>query len=144
MYIGSGHNLKIMNDDLPVVINNQLLPRERSFTCLGVKLNETLEWNEHIEMICKKVAAGIGMMKRIKPFIPANSLQTIYCALIQPYFDYCSPLWGVCNKQLKDKLQKFQNRAARIIAGASFETRSADVFRSLAWDDLETIKTVYN
>ena len=95
-------------------------------------------WNEHIEMIYKKVAAGIGMMKRIKPFVPANTLQTIYCALIQPYFDYCSPLWGVCNKQLKDKLQKFQNRAARIIAGASFETRSADVLRSLAWDDLET------
>ncbi len=89
-------------------------------------------------MICKKVAAGIGMMKRIKPFVPANTLQTIYCALIQPYFDYCSPLWGVCNKQLKDKLQKFQNRAAGIIAGASFETRSADVLRSLAWDDLET------
>ena len=78
MYIGSRHNLKIMNDDLPVVINNQLVPRERSFTCLGVKLDETLEWNEHIEVICKKGAAGIGMMKRIKPFVPANTLQTIY------------------------------------------------------------------
>ena len=95
MYIGSRHNLKIMNDDLPVVINNQLVPRERSFTCLGVKLDETLEWNEHIKVICKKVAAGIGMMKRIKPFVPANTLQTIYQALIQPYFDCCSPLWGV-------------------------------------------------
>ena len=135
-----------MNDDFPVVINNQPVPRERSFTCLGVKLDETLEWNEHIEMIYKKVAAGIGMMKRIKPFVPANTMQTIYCALIQPYFDYCSLLWGVCNKQLKDKLQKFQNRAARIIAGASFETRSADVLRSLAWDDLKirrcTIKSI--
>jgi hypothetical protein len=45
MYIGSWHNLKIMNDDLPVVINNQLVLRERSFTCPGVKLDETLEWN---------------------------------------------------------------------------------------------------
>ena len=130
MYIGSRHNLKTMNDDLSVVINNQPVPREWSFICLGVKLDETLEWNGHIE--------HIGMMKRIKPFVPANTSQTIYCELIQPYFDYCSPLWGVCNKQLKDKLQKFQNRAARIIAGASFETRSADVLRSLAWDDLET------
>ncbi len=65
MYIGSRHNLKTMNDDLPVVINNQPVPRERSFTYLGVKLDETLEWNEHIEMICKTVAAGIGMMKRM-------------------------------------------------------------------------------
>ena len=87
MYIGSRHNLKtIMNDDLPVVINNQLVPRERSFTCLGVKLDETLEWNEHIDVICKKVAAGIGMMKRIKPFVPAcqhltNNLPSVNTAL---------------------------------------------------------------
>ena len=93
----SRHNLKTMNDDLSVVITNQPVPREGSFICLGVKLDETLEWNEHIEMICKKVAAGIGTMKRIKPFVPANTLQTIYCALIQPYFDYCSHLWFATN-----------------------------------------------
>ena len=67
-----------------------------------------------------------GMMKRIKPYVPAYTLQTIYSALIQPYFDYCSPLWEVC-KTLKDKLQKFPNRAAKIIAWVSFDTRSADV-----------------
>ena len=51
-----------------------------------------LEWNDHIQMICKKVAAGIGMMKRIKPYVPAYTLKTIYSALTQPYFDYCSTL----------------------------------------------------
>ena len=38
--------------------------RSFAFTCLGVELDKSLEWNDHIEMICKKVAAGIGMMKR--------------------------------------------------------------------------------
>jgi hypothetical protein len=46
--------------------------------------------------------------------------------LIQPYFDYCSPLWDICGTPLLDKLQKFQNRAARIIAGASYEIESAN------------------
>jgi hypothetical protein len=41
-----------------------------------------------LKRFVKKVAAGIGMMKRIKPFAPANTSQTIYQALIQPYFDY--------------------------------------------------------
>ena len=59
---------------------------------------------------------------------------------MQPYFDYCSPLRGVCNETLKDKLHKFKNRAAKIIAGVSFDTRSAksDVLRSLGWNELET------
>ena len=137
MYIGSSHNIKTVNCDSSIMINNQPVPRVRSFTCLGVKLDEILEWDDHIERICKKVAASIGTMKRIKPYVPANTLQTIYSALIQPYFDYCSPLWGVCNKTLKDRLQKFQNRAAKIIAGVSLDTRSAEVLGSLGWNELE-------
>ena len=54
-------------------------------------------------------------MRRIKPFVPEGSLVTLYKALIQPYFDYCSPLWDTCDKTLKDKLQILQNRAARVI-----------------------------
>ena len=37
---------------------------------LGVELDENLESNDHIEMICKKAAVGIGMVKRIKPMFP--------------------------------------------------------------------------
>ena len=89
-------------------------------------------------MFCKKVGAGIGSLKRIESYVPANTLISIYNALIQPYFDYCSSLWGVCNKTLRDNFIKFQNRAARIIAGASYEIRSADVLRTLDWENLET------
>ena len=53
-----------------------------------------------------------------------------------------SPLGGGGggNKTLRglDHLQKFQNRAARIIAGASYEIGSADVLRNLDWENLET------
>ncbi len=41
------------------------------------------------------------------------------------------------NGLFKDKLQKFQNRAARIIAGANYEVNSADVLDSLDWETLE-------
>ena len=97
---------------------------------------------DFVEAICKKVGAGIGTLKRIKPFVPAQMLQPIYSALIQPYFDYCSPLWDTCNKTLKDKLQKYQNRGARIIAGASYKIRSADVLQALEWEDLESRRII--
>ena len=54
-----------------------------------------------------------------------------------PYFDYCSPLWDTCSKGLQDKLQKFQNRAARVISGVNYETRSSDVLESLGWETLD-------
>ena len=136
--MGSNHSLAKIDNEFPVMINDQLIPRVHSISCLGVKLDETLNWDEHIGMVCKKVGAGIGILKRIKPYVFASTLISIYNALIQHYFDYCSPLWGVCNKTLRYNLQKFQSRAARIIAGASYETRSADVLRTLDWENLET------
>ncbi len=62
---------------------------------------------------------------------------TIYKALVQPYFDYCSTLWGNCGKSLKDKLQKFQSRAARVITGASYDVRSTDILTTLSWETLD-------
>ena len=73
-----------------------------------------------------------------KPYVPVNILTFISNTLIQPYFDYCFLLWVVCNKTLKDVLLKLQNRAAGVIARGSYEIRSADVLRSLGWENLET------
>ena len=69
--------------------------------------------------------AGIGALRRIKPFVPLCTLVTLYRSLIEPYFDYYLPLWDTCGKQLKDKLQKIQNRAGRVITGLSYDVRSA-------------------
>ncbi len=38
---------------------------------------------------------------------------------------------------LIDKLQKLQNRAARVITGTTYETRSHDVLKELHWQPLK-------
>ena len=85
------------------MINDQPIPRVHSISCLGVKLDETSNWEKHIDLVCKKVGTGVGILRRIKPYVPANILILIYNALIQPYFDYCSPLWGVCTKTYTER-----------------------------------------
>jgi hypothetical protein len=61
-----------------------------------------------------KYKISIGAIKRAKPYVDINTLQTIYKALVKPYFNYCSTLLGNCGKLLQDKLQRFQSRAARV------------------------------
>ena len=126
--------------DLPnaISIDNNLVSRVTSNKCLGVLLDEKLTFETHIEYISIKACAGIGALRRIKSFVPLCTLVTLYRSLIQPYFDYCSPLWDTCGKQLKDKLQKIQNRAGRVITGSSYDVRSTDVLNNLKWKTLET------
>ena len=49
----------------------------------------------------------------------------MYNALLMPYFNHCSAVWGNINKGIADKLQKMQNRAARIPTFSNYEVRSS-------------------
>ena len=64
-------------------------------------------------------------------------LSSIYSALVQPYFDYCTFVWGICNKFLATKLQKRQNRAARILTFSPYDASVDNLFTSFAWKKLE-------
>jgi hypothetical protein len=74
-------------------------------------------------------------MRRMKPFVPVETLRLIYNALVQSYFDYFSPFWDTCGSGLREKLQRLQNRATRVITGSAFDIRSIDVLNMLGWNN---------
>ena len=88
---------------------------------LGLTIDDRLSWSNHVDEICH--------------FISANTSLQIYNALILPHFDYCSPVWDCLSGQSSDKLQTFQNRAARVITKLPFDT-SANLLDTLKWEKL--------
>ena len=50
-------------------------------------------------------------------------------------WDDCVHLFA-CESTLKEKLEKLQNRAARIITGASYDVRSTDLLHALSLENL--------
>ena len=74
--------------------------------------------------------------KEIRPFVSQNIAIQKYKALIEPHFEYCSPVWHEVNNKLSNKLQKLQNRAARTITQSNFDTSSSYLRNLLGWDDL--------
>lgn len=78
----------------------------------------------HLENIVKKVSACLGAIKGVRNLVPRETLIMIYKALIQPYFDYCSSVWGSIDVCHSERLQKLQNRAARLITLFDLNVRS--------------------
>jgi len=56
--------------------------------------------------------------------------------LVQPHFNYCSIAWGNCGKKLSEKLEKLQNRAARILTSSSYDADAGYLLQQLRWKDL--------
>ena len=98
-------------------MNITVTPLERviKHKSLGVQIDESLNWCLHIHTISKKISAGIAILRCVSHFIPFDTRVNMYNALVMPYFNYCGAVWGNINKGLADKLQKLQNRVARIL-----------------------------
>ena len=57
-------------------------------------------------------------------------------AKLYQHFDYCSPVWDGLSGCLSDKLQKLQNRAARVITQSPFDMSSNLLLAMLKWEKL--------
>ena len=136
MLIGSRQRINTFQSTPLLVINNVPVKQVSHTKSLGVHIDENLSWNVHIEKLSKKVASGIGALKRIRPYVPFTTMQLIYKCLVQPYFDYCSAVWDSCSSYLVNKLQKLQNRAARVLTSSSYDTNADYLFESLGWKNL--------
>ena len=142
MITGSHYRLMYLNYEDPCirVTNQQLMPRANSCEYLGIEVGEALGWQCQTDVICEKVSAGIGALKRIRPgLVPRRTLLQMHEAIFPPYLDYCSEIWGcICKIQCDhDRLHRLQNRARIIIGFRDFNTRSADILHYLRWNNLE-------
>ena len=142
MYFASDYNLSNLGIFVidPLKIGEQPITRVRSTKSLGVVFDQRLVWEEHVDSLCKRVSSGLAALKQARQYVPQDTLLMIYNAVIKPLFDYCDVVWGNLNKTLMARLQKLQNRAARIITRKGYDVRSADIRKELRWDDLETIR----
>lgn len=57
-------------------------------------------------------------------------------------FDYCSVVWGNCGKTLRDKLQRLQNRAARVLPNSNYDANASLLLHDLGWHNLETQRQI--
>ena len=101
-------------------------------------IDDNLSWNVHIDKTSKKIASGIGALKRCRLFVPQTTLQSIYNALIQPHFDYCREVWGHYGAILANNLQILQNCGTRNLTFSSVDSSSGPSFEQLDWKRLDT------
>ena len=121
MLMGSRQKLSTFSRSPSITIDGASINQVASTKSRGMSIDENLSWSLHSDKISRKIACGIGTLKPSRSFIPFETLLCIYNALVRPHFDYCSVVWGNCNKILATKLPKLQNRAAQILTFSSLK-----------------------
>ena len=153
LVVGSRKRLKDINDDRVAkpsfVVGEANVSIVENIKYLGVIVDKHLSWDEQISAVTKKVSRGLGMLRFSKKYLPIVTVQKMYRSLVEPYFRYSCPVWGVAGINAINRLQKLQNRAARIVTNSAYDASALPIIKKLGWPTIneliesETLKMVY-
>ena len=121
---------------LSIKMNNQIIDVVKETKFLGVTLDEKLSWSKHIQNVSNKVSKGIGIIKKLRPFLNRSTLVDLYYAFVYPFLTYCIHVWGTACAVHLSKLTVLQKRAIRIIAGVSYRTHTDPILKNLSLSNL--------
>ena len=90
MLIGTTQALSKIGNLLAVRVNGQLIRRVYKSKYLGLIVDDKLSWKDHIDLISSKIRRNIGVMKRVREYVPGDILILLYRTLVEPYLRYCN------------------------------------------------------
>ena len=106
MLFGSKMKLSKIENPISIHIEQNHIKQVDSFKYLGVWLDPSLEWKDHVTKTSKKIGSRIALLGRSKRFLPSEGLKLLGNALILPLFEYCCNAWTSCAQNVKDVLIK--------------------------------------
>ena len=124
-----------------LTINDHVIERVTDFNFLGLTFDEHMSWNSHINKISIKITKTVGVLSRLKRFLPQDILLTIYNALIMPHIQYGILCWG----HKSSRIYNLQKRAMRLITNSKYNAHSEPIYKKLKClkvSDIFTLKTL--
>ena len=101
---------------------------------LGFKINEYMSWNSHAKKVSYKVSRVLGIMKRLKYFLPFSALRLMSQSLVNCHLQFCIIVWGF----EYNRVYNLQNNAFRIMAGSKYNERTEPLSKQQAVKHNET------
>ena len=112
-------------------IGNDAIEKVPTFKYLGVFLDETLNFEYHLEKLYNKTFSEVGVLCKVRDCLDQKLALTLYKSLIIPHLDYCNTTYVCANKDSLVKPQLVQNKACRIILMAQSRDHIDDMYEDL-------------
>ena len=116
-----------------------VIPVRDNHKHLGVTISSDLRFKSHVNQILLKFNRTLSPLYPISNMLPRHILLHIYKMYVRPHLDYCDTIYDShLTAADKSRLEKAQNRAARLITATPRRTPTAGLREELGWSSLET------
>jgi hypothetical protein len=109
--------------------NEEYIPTATEIKFLGLTIDDTLSWNQHIEQLVNKMCAACYALRIVKYIVPEDTLRVIYFAHIHAIISYGIIFWGSSN--YANKVFILQKKIIRTITNTKPRDSCREAFKKL-------------
>eukprot|EP00914_Ancora_sagittata_P031360 GHVO01063386.1.p1 GENE.GHVO01063386.1~~GHVO01063386.1.p1 ORF type:complete len:293 (+),score=11.57 GHVO01063386.1:110-988(+) len=84
---------------------------------IGVIFDSNMTMEAHVSLMCRNAYGQLYRLSKVRKYMDRRSFECLIHAFISTRLDYCNAILCGASQQLKTKLQRVQNAAARILVG---------------------------
>lgn len=126
------HKKQSINLEHIVKLPISSLERVSSFKYLGLELDESLSWGQHILKTYEKVNKRSWIIRSLRPSLDIPTLTLLFKSIIQPLYDYGDILYGTASASKLNKLQVQQSAICKIITGQPRRSSASTALETLS------------
>ena len=89
-----------------------------------------MQWDAHITNLEKELSRSIGLLSKIRHYVPMHLLRTIYYSIFNSHLIYACEIWGQNQNSLRfTKVTKLQNKALKVINFQSSDSSTGPLYQ---------------
>ena len=109
------HLLLSTNKQYTIKVGGTDIGNSQSEKLLGIKLDINLNFNFHLDEMCKRASQKLNALARISPYMNIKKRKTLFNAFFMSQFNYCPLVWMCHNRSYNNKINRLHERCLRII-----------------------------
>ena len=118
-------------EDLGIFINGEKLKEVDHAKYLGALIDNKLNWSYQINAVSLKLSKGLGLLAKIRHYVPSNTVRSLYYSFINPYIDYNLLNWGMAAPSTLNSINQKIKKAVRIISFKNKDYHTDALFKEL-------------
>ena len=120
-----------INNDLSIMFNNIPVKFKKSEEFLGLIVDEEVKFAEHTRFVCSKLSKAVGIIYKLRDYVPLGSLIGLYYNLAYPYILYGNLVWGGTFDVHVRPLTIMQKKLIRVLTNSEFLAHTEPLFKRL-------------
>ena len=92
---------------MEITCGDNTISTQTSVKYLGLTIDNKLSFKQHIQCIERKIACSVGVMGKLKYYLPKETLLQLYYALVYSQLTYALPVWGSTYKSNIQRITTF-------------------------------------